>query len=221
MHEVRTRRGLVTSATWVLLLFLLCSLLGRFGIALLGLAFNLDDSPQFTPALFRPDWANGTLSKDDSVLTDLASELNIPPKEIGVPFDLKVGILFQMAQTIKGLPWFFPRFTDLPHAELMPYAMDISHFSNANLTMEVPSGSTVPFKYNFRDFKGVVEVPAGREAFLETHCQELTTSQDMSTSSLTTSNFKEYPLDIATNYRWIFPTRSVGNTVQVCTSGTK
>ncbi|RPB29215.1 hypothetical protein L211DRAFT_864775 [Terfezia boudieri ATCC MYA-4762] len=221
MHEIRTRRGLVASGTLMLFLFLLCSLLGRFGIAFLGLAFNLDDSPHFTPPLFRPDWKNGTLSKDSSVLTDLASELGIPPRDIGVPFGLKVGILFQMAQTIKGLPWFFPRFSNLPHAQIMSYAMDISHFSNENLTMEVTTGNTVSYKYKFRDFLGTAEMPAGRDALLKTSCQEFITSPNQNITSqgrlipLTTSNFKEYPLDIATNYRWIFPMNTVGKTVQM------
>lgn len=62
IHQVRTRRGLAASTTWVLLLFLLCSLVGRFGVSFLGFSFNLEESPFYGPPLFRPNWANGTVN---------------------------------------------------------------------------------------------------------------------------------------------------------------
>ena len=68
MHQIRTRQGLVTPTTWVLFLFLLCSVAGRLGVALLGFAFNLDESPLYTPPLFRPDWVNGAVTSDGLTL---------------------------------------------------------------------------------------------------------------------------------------------------------
>ena len=62
MHRIRTRQGLVAPTTWVLFVFLLCSVAGRFGVALLGFAFNLDDTSFVTSAYFRPDWVNGTMN---------------------------------------------------------------------------------------------------------------------------------------------------------------
>jgi len=73
VHQVRTRRGIVNPTTWVLFLFLFCSLVGRFGVAFFGFAFNLEDSPSYTPALFRPNWANGTVHGDGSHDAALAS----------------------------------------------------------------------------------------------------------------------------------------------------
>ena len=73
MHQIHTREGLVTPTTWVLFLFLLCSVAGRFGVAVLGFAFNLDESPFYTPPLLRPDWANGAVNSDGLTL---ASESN-------------------------------------------------------------------------------------------------------------------------------------------------
>ena len=66
MSQVRSRRGLAAPTTWVLFLFLLGSLVGRFGIAFLGFSFILDDSLLYTEAIFRPNWANGTVSGDGS-----------------------------------------------------------------------------------------------------------------------------------------------------------
>jgi len=79
IHQVRTRRGLGASTTWVLFLFLVCSLLGRFGVAFLGFAFNLEEKPYYTHRLFRPDWVNGAVNGDDSVRMALASELSPLP----------------------------------------------------------------------------------------------------------------------------------------------
>jgi len=73
MRQVRSHRGLIAPTTWVLFLFLLGSIVGRFGVAFLGFAVNLDDSALYTPPLFRPNWANGTVNGDDSHDTALAS----------------------------------------------------------------------------------------------------------------------------------------------------
>ena len=74
IHQARTRRGLGTPATWVLFLYVFCSVAGRFGVAFLGFAFNLEDSPVYTPALLRPNWEGGTVNGDgshDAALTAL------------------------------------------------------------------------------------------------------------------------------------------------------
>jgi len=116
------------------------------------------------------------------------------------------GVLFEMAQTTKGLPWLLPRSRDylpyLNNTQTTIYAMNISHFPNANLTMEVLAGSKVSFKYKFQDFRGTAAIFAGW-ALVETICQEFVSSQDIVTP-LTTSNFTEYSLG-AYDYRWIFP----------------
>ena len=75
VHQARTRRGLVTPTTWVLLLFLFCSLGGRFGVAFLGFAFNLEETPHYTPPLFRPNWANGTVDSGSSYDTVLPQSI--------------------------------------------------------------------------------------------------------------------------------------------------
>ena len=59
----------------MLVLYLLCSLFGRFGVAFLGLTFNLDDSPVNIPPLSAPAWENGTLHRDDSIQEALDKEL--------------------------------------------------------------------------------------------------------------------------------------------------
>lgn len=61
MHQILPRRGLATSPSWILFPFLLCSLLGRFGVAFLGFAFNLDDTVYHIDPLTQPDWVNGSL----------------------------------------------------------------------------------------------------------------------------------------------------------------
>jgi len=72
IHQFRPLQRLATAAAWVLFLFLLCSLVGRFGVAFLGFAFVLEDIPHYTPALFRPNWETGTVHGDDSHDADLA-----------------------------------------------------------------------------------------------------------------------------------------------------
>ena len=78
VHQVRTRQAMVSLTTWLLFLFLLCSVLGRFGVASLGFAFNLEESPNYYPPLFRPDWANGTVGGSDTIEKALASALGLP-----------------------------------------------------------------------------------------------------------------------------------------------
>ena len=55
IHQVRTRRGLVAPTTWLLFLFVLCSVVGRFGVALLGFAFNLEETPLYSAPVYRPN----------------------------------------------------------------------------------------------------------------------------------------------------------------------
>ena len=73
-HRVRTRKGVVSLTTWVLYLFLLCSILGRFGVAFLGFAFNLDDNPYYYHPIVRADWVNGTVGGNHSIENALAPE---------------------------------------------------------------------------------------------------------------------------------------------------
>ena len=108
--------------------------------------------------------------------------------------------------------------------------MNISHFSNANLTMEVLDGNTVSFRYKFQDFRGINATPAGWEALLKTSCQRFE-SVDM-VIPLATSNFTKYPVFYHMRYRWIysehagrlsndFSTQIPRNeTVQMCKPGT-
>lgn len=72
MYQIRIRQGRVAT-TWVLFVFLLCCLFGRFGVAFLGFAFNLEDHPYYIPPTVRPDWENGTVNGDDSFQMALAS----------------------------------------------------------------------------------------------------------------------------------------------------
>jgi len=71
------------STALLLFLFLLCSLLGRFGVAFLGFAYNIDVDPYSDAPLFRPDWENGSLNRDDSSLKALTSALGISKKQAG------------------------------------------------------------------------------------------------------------------------------------------
>ena len=133
---------------------------------------------------------------------------------------------------MKGLPWFFPR-TDyyyLNTSTTITYAMNISHFSNGNLTMEVLDGNKVSFRYKFQDFKGVAATPAGWEALLKTSCQRFDSAGDM-VIPIATSNFTTYPGFNGSSYRWIYsePLGRLSNdfstqiprneTVQMCEPG--
>ena len=48
----------------VVFVFMVVSVLGRFGVALLGFAYNLEDTPYVKEALYRPDWAGLTFMSD-------------------------------------------------------------------------------------------------------------------------------------------------------------
>jgi len=148
------------------------------------------------------------------------------------------GLLFLMAQTVSGPPWLLPRtnasWPYLHKPESTSYAMDVSHFSNTNLTMGIMGGSTMSFKYEFQDFQGTNTVSSGQEALFETRCHKLESSHHHMNIPLKTTNFTEYP-NHGFEYRWIFPLfnhqvhefSSDGNgfildrkgTIQVCTSG--
>jgi len=81
-HQVFTGQQ-CGSTTLLLFLFLLFSLLGRFGVALLGFAYNLKVNLYSEGPLFRPDWGNGTLSGDDSSLKALTAALGISNEHAG------------------------------------------------------------------------------------------------------------------------------------------
>lgn len=194
----------------MLILYLLCSILGRFGVAFLGLTFNLDDAPFYRPPLSIPDWGSKTLHRDNSVQKELDSVLdlatqrqNIDATRAALANSGVIGGIFQMAQIEKGLPWFVERTnSSLPYLnspEATSFAMNISHFSNDNLTMEVLGDNTVSFKYRFQEYQGDTRgFSSAQPALLETSCQEF--SQDVG-NILTTSNTTLYVK--YGSYRWI------------------
>ncbi|KAF8423516.1 hypothetical protein EV426DRAFT_700129 [Tirmania nivea] len=213
MHQVRTRRGLVTPTTWVLFLYLLGSVFGRFGVAFLGFAVNLDDSAVYTPPLFRPNWANGTVDGDDSHDTDLASLTGYPVQsKTRALLSSHSGRLCEVAQAVKGLPWLQDEYlgTRTEYAwnyrgshEILNATMNISYFENANFTMDVWDGNKVSFRYKFKDFRGTTAVLAGWEALLETSCRSLESTQNVSIP-LGTINSTLYPRT-ERGLRWIHP----------------
>ena len=66
------------------------SICGRFGVALLGFAYNIDDNIVHTSQLFRPDWVNITIPCGIRAIGNREEDINgsgecIPPKlRIGV-----------------------------------------------------------------------------------------------------------------------------------------
>lgn len=74
-----------------------------------------------------------------------------------------------------GLPWLVPRFNaSLPllnNTLATSYAMNISHFSNPNVTIEFPGYKTVSFRYKLLDFQGTGIVFTGSEVLSEMRCQ--------------------------------------------------
>jgi len=74
IHQIRTRRGFAAPTTWVLLLFVFCSVVGRFGVAFIGFAFTLEETPLYTPQLLRPNWVNGTIGQGGLSNTALTTE---------------------------------------------------------------------------------------------------------------------------------------------------
>ena len=82
-HQVRNRKGLATLTTWGLLLYVLGSVFGRFGVAFLGLAYNLEETPLYDPPLFRPNWANGTVNGEFASLTSNSTVPTPPGRTIG------------------------------------------------------------------------------------------------------------------------------------------
>ena len=117
--------------------------------------------------------------------------------------------LFELAQNAKGLPWLLSRLNRtspyLGNPQVTAFAMNISHFSNANLTMEVLDGNVVSFRYKFWDFQGTVAVPAGTEAYVQTYCREVNITSRDGVIPATLSNSTDYPI-AGDAYRWIFVT---------------
>ena len=70
MHQLRTCR---CHGTWALGLYLVSSVVGRFGVAFLGFAFNIEEAPLYTAPLFRPNWKQGLVKGDGSHDTALAA----------------------------------------------------------------------------------------------------------------------------------------------------
>ena len=115
------------------------------------------------------------------------------------------GALFQLAQTVKGLPWL--QVTDFQRIhqhnnydykdDIYSPIMDISIFSNTDLTMEVFDRSKVTFTYMFRDFRGATPVPAGWVGLIKTHCRRFETTLDNIAVNVTTYK-------IQGDYRWIY-----------------
>ena len=83
IRQFRPLKCLAAATTWVLFIFLLFSLIGRFGGAFLGFAFLLEDISIHTPAIFRPNWANGAVNGDGSHDAALASLTGDPIQSKG------------------------------------------------------------------------------------------------------------------------------------------
>jgi len=79
--------------------------------------------------------------------------------------------------------------------------MNIKFFASTNFTMEVLQGSTVSFRYKFKDFRGTTAVFAPWEALLETRCQSLNTTMKVDIP-LYTINTTEFP-GFEGDFRWI------------------
>jgi len=144
------------------------------------------------------------------------------------------GVLFEMAQINKGLPWFLTR-SDTLHPYLgdtrvTSYAMNVSHFSNDNLTMEELGDNTVSFTYTFCDFQGSTPVPTNKQVLLKTRCQAFDPVEDQETPGLgldhfsgrlvpglRSSNFSEFEHKF--QFRWIFNDIFwLNETIETCTS---
>jgi len=113
--------------------------------------------------------------------------------------------LFELGQTVKGLSWLADPWIDVDHDHAdhaESQTMDISVFSNANLTMKVSDGTKVSSRYKFWDFRGAIAVFAGWEGLMETHCRRFETTRDL-VIPLGSGNFTKYPLP--RDYRWIYP----------------
>ena len=52
-------------AVLIVVVFLVLSIVGRFGVASVGLAFNLENNLAITPPLYRPDWVNLTFATSE------------------------------------------------------------------------------------------------------------------------------------------------------------
>lgn len=50
----------IRKPSFLVVCFLICSVCGRFGVALLGFAYNMDEIIHHRDPLYRPDWANLT-----------------------------------------------------------------------------------------------------------------------------------------------------------------
>ncbi|KAF8423518.1 hypothetical protein EV426DRAFT_700130 [Tirmania nivea] len=167
----------------VVFLYLLCSVVGRFGVVTLGFAFNIEESP---PPLFRPDWAKGAVNSD-----------YLPGSEFRVRYIFEYGRgsseICSLAQILKG-PWG-------NNGEYIGESpMDLSPFSNENLAMNVSEGNKVSFRYKFRDFRGKTAVYSGWEGLIETQCRRVGAIRDVVLGP-TALNFTRAPL--RRQYRWI------------------
>ena len=56
---------------------------GRFGVAFLGFAFNLENKPFHDAPILRPDWAKGTLNRDDVIQQKLNNLIGNPKDATG------------------------------------------------------------------------------------------------------------------------------------------
>ncbi|KAF8423515.1 hypothetical protein EV426DRAFT_115312 [Tirmania nivea] len=210
MHQVRTQRGFASPTTWILFLFLLFSVFGRFGVAFLGFTYTLEDRSNYTPPLTRPNWANGTIYGNSS--HDMAWP-SIPAAPVQsnaralLSTTIGTGTICELAQVVKGLPWLeYESDWDVAvnktkhNQTAIMTMMNISYFENNNLSMDVLDGNKVSFRYKFKDFKGNQTVVSGWEAVLETSCRSLKGTEHLPK----TTNFTEYPR-VKSSYRWIFP----------------
>ncbi|KAF8423525.1 hypothetical protein EV426DRAFT_601855 [Tirmania nivea] len=211
-HQVRTQRCFASPTTWILFLFLLFSVFGRFGVAFLGFAFTLEDTPLYTPALFRPNWANGTINGGSSHYMVWPSIPEAPDQSNAqalLSTWVATGTLCEVAQAAKGVPWLeddsawdvaAKANNDKDNQRAIVTMMDISYFANDNLTMNVLDGNKVSFRYKFKDFRGTTSVSSGWEAVLETSCRSLKGTEQLPK----TTNFTKFP-PVKLSYRWIFP----------------
>jgi hypothetical protein len=82
-HYARNRNAKWTRTAWAVLLYLFVNTLGRFSIASLGFAYNLNEIPYTEYPVMVPDWSseawyNATADVDD--YSSLSGTLSMYPK---------------------------------------------------------------------------------------------------------------------------------------------
>ncbi|KAG0642459.1 hypothetical protein HOY80DRAFT_901073, partial [Tuber brumale] len=149
------REWRLSLTTFIVMLYLVANIVGRFSVAIIGLTFNLADVPVVIPPTFVTNWASTVL------LTKDTTDFKGAEKELRPYLDLAEGGLATLTQR-PNIEFNTTEFLNLTENTLDTLAIKDTELER--------NGAKVEFTYRIRDFNGTEPTPSDHTVHSSASC---------------------------------------------------